>query len=126
MGFWIFMFICTLLIPIIMVAVGRAMYHGKFSTINSVAGYRTRRSMKNQQTWDFAHRECGRLWRRWGWVSLAVTVIMMLPFWGKSENLVGTAGAVISALQLILLLASIAVVEHRLKQHFDDNGSPRA
>ena len=55
MGFWIFMFCCTLLIPIIMIIAGNSMRLGKFKTINSIVGYRTRRSMKNQQTWDYAH-----------------------------------------------------------------------
>lgn len=82
MGFWIFMFCCTLLIPIIMIIAGNSMRLGKFKTINSIVGYRTRRSMKNQQTWDYAHRECGLLWRRWGSTMLVLTVIAMLLFMG--------------------------------------------
>ena len=125
MGFWIFMFICTLLIPIIMVAVGRAMYHGKFSTINSVAGYRTRRSMKNQQTWDYAHRECGLLWRRWGSTMLVLTVIAMLLFMGEDTDHIGVVGSVITVLQMIPLFLSIAIVEKKLREKFDENGLPR-
>ena len=42
MGFWIFMFCCTLLIPIIMIIAGNSMRLGKFKTINYIVGYRTR------------------------------------------------------------------------------------
>ena len=86
MGFWIFMTCCTLLIPVIMVCAGAALRRGKFSTINPVSGYRTRRSMQNQQTWDYAQRECGRLWQRWGWGELIATVVLMLLFLGEKRN----------------------------------------
>lgn len=33
MGFWIFMFCCTLLIPIIMIIAGNSMRLGKFKTL---------------------------------------------------------------------------------------------
>ena len=117
MGFWIFMFCCTLLIPIIMIIAGNSMRLGKFKTINSIVGYRTRRSMKNQQTWDYAHRECGLLWRRWG--------STMLVFMGEDTDHIGVVGSVITVLQMIPLFLSIAIVEKKLREKFDENGLPR-
>ena len=38
MGFWIFMFCCTLLIPIIMIVAGNSMRRGKIETTNSIIG----------------------------------------------------------------------------------------
>lgn len=125
MGFWIFMFCCTLLIPIIMIIVGNSMRLGKFKTINSIVGYRTRRSMKNQQTWDYAHRECGLLWRRWGSTMLVLTVIAMLLFMGEDTDHIGVVGSVITVLQMIPLFLSIAIVEKKLREKFDENGLPR-
>ncbi len=125
MGFWIFMFCCTLLIPIIMIITGNSMRLGKFKTINSIVGYRTRRSMKNQQTWDYAHRECGLLWRRWGSTMLVLTVIAMLLFMGEDTDHIGVVGSVITVLQMILLFLSIAIVEKKLREKFDENGLPR-
>lgn len=125
MGFWIFMFCCTLLIPIIMTIAGNSMRLGKFKTINSIVGYRTRRSMKNQQTWDYAHRECGLLWRRWGSTMLVLTVIAMLLFMGEDTDHIGVVGSVITVLQMIPLFLSIAIVEKKLREKFDENGLPR-
>lgn len=125
MGFWIFMTCCTLLIPVLMVCAGAALRRGKFSTINPVSGYRTRRSMKNQQTWDYAHRECGLLWRRWGSTMLVLTVIAMLLFMGEDTDHIGVVGSVITVLQMIPLFLSIAIVEKKLREKFDENGLPR-
>lgn len=125
MGFWIFMFRCTLLIPIIMIIAGNSMRLGKFKTINSIVGYRTRRSMKNQQTWDYAHRECGLLWRRWGSTMLVLTVIAMLLFMGEDTDHIGVVGSVITVLQMIPLFLSIVIVEKKLREKFDENGLPR-
>lgn len=122
MGFWIFMTCCTLLIPVIMVCTGAALRRGKFSTINPVSGYRTRRSMQNQQTWDYAQRECGRLWQRWGWGELIATVVLMLLFLGEKTESVGIFGGVLCLLQIVPLLVSIFVVEKKLQAAFDENG----
>lgn len=125
MGFWIFMTCCTLLLPVIMICTGAALRRRKFSTINPVSGYRTRRSMKNQQTWDYAHRECGLLWRRWGSTMLVLTVIAMLLFMGEDTDHIGVVGSVITVLQMIPLFLSIVIVEKKLREKFDENGLPR-
>ena len=125
MGFWIFMACCTLLIPVIMVCTGAALRRGKFSTINPVSGYRTRRSMQNQQTWDYAQRECGRLWQRWGWGELIATVVLMLLFLGEKTESVGIFGGILCLLQIVPLLVSIFVVEKKLQAAFDENGVRR-
>lgn len=125
MGFWIFMFCCTLLIPIIMIIAGNSMRLGKFKTINSIVGYRTRRSMKNQQTWDYAQRECGRLWMRWGVLMLVPAAVIMLLLLGKEVPTVGTVGGIVTVLQMLPPLLSIAIVEKKLREKFDENGLPR-
>ena len=120
MGFWIFMFCCTLLIPIIMIIAGNSMRLGKFKTINSIVG--TRRSMKNQQTWDYAQRECGRLWMRWGVLMLVPTAVIMLLLLGKEVPTIGTVGGIVTVLQMLPPLLSIAIVEKKLREKFDENG----
>ena len=61
MGFWIFMLIMVLLIPLMMIGFGRLFLKKAPGTINAAFGYRTSMSMKNKDTWEFAHRYCGRL-----------------------------------------------------------------
>ena len=61
MWFWWFMLICDMIIPIVMVIVGRMMWKHCPKNINGMSGYRTTRSMKNMDTWKFAHDYCGKL-----------------------------------------------------------------
>ena len=50
MGFWIAMFVCNLLVPLLMVIFGRIMYKHAPKSINGIYGYRTSMSMKNEDT----------------------------------------------------------------------------
>ena len=52
MGFWIFMFMTTLLIPVMMIVFGLIFLKNPPKEINWAYGYRTSMSMKNQETWD--------------------------------------------------------------------------
>ncbi len=54
-GFWIFMLIMLLLIPFSMFGLGMYFCKNIPKEINCIFGYRTSRSMKNQDTWKFAH-----------------------------------------------------------------------
>lgn len=54
MGFWFFMFIVTLLIPVALLLTWYLC--PKLKTINNASGYKTKRSMKNKDTWDFAQK----------------------------------------------------------------------
>ena len=74
MGFWIFMLIMDLLLPFTMIGFGRYFMKKAPKEINSVFGYRTSMSMKNKDTWEFAHKYCGKVWYVCGMVMLPITV----------------------------------------------------
>lgn len=122
MGFWIFMTICGLLLPLLMILIGFVFQKNPPKTINSVYGYRTTMSRKNQETWDFAHQYCGRLWWKTGWTMLPVSVLIMLFVRTGSENLVALAGGLCVFAQCAILILSILPVEAALKKNFDQNG----
>ena len=125
MGFWIFMLICDLLVPAVMILAGWMMEHHAPKNINSLLGYRTARSMKNQDTWNFAHAYCGRLWWRVGWITLVPSVLVQPFLLGKSEQAVGIGGGILVTVQTAVLLVSILPVERALKRTFDENGKRR-
>lgn len=79
MGFWIFMLLMNLMIPLTMIGFGRSFMKNTPKEINAVFGYRTSISMKNKDTWEFAHRYCGKLWYVCGLILLPITVIFC--FW---------------------------------------------
>ena len=81
--------------------------------------------MKNMDTWEFAHHYIGRLWWIIGWVSIAPTVIVQLPFIGSSDDTVSIVSCVIMTVQLLVLVATAIPTEKALKRTFDENGERR-
>ena len=123
MGFWIFMLIMDLLIPFTMVGFGKYFIKKAPKEINAVFGYRTPMSMKNKETWEFAHHYCGKVWLIMGYIILILSVISMLFVIGKDENAVGTFGGVLCGIQIVFLIASIFFTERALKNNFDEHGN---
>ena len=106
-----------------MIGAGTMMYRHCPKDINWIYGYRTARSMKNEDTWRFAHEHCGRLWRKIGWWMLIPSALVMVPFWNGSEEVVGTVGTVVMMLQLVGLIASVFPTERALKRTFNEDGT---
>ena len=125
MGFWVFMLIMDLLLPFTMIGFGRYFMKNAPKEINTVFGYRTPMSMKNKDTWEFAHGYCGKIWYVFGLILLPITVVCLLLIIGKSEDYVGRVGGIICGVQLIPLIGSIFPTEMALKKNFDKNGKRR-
>ena len=125
MGFWIFMLSMDLLIPITMIGFGKLFSQSTLKTINPVIGYRTTMSMKNEETWAFAHQYIGRIWYKAGWVTLFITGIIMLFFMGKDNDTIGNIGAILCMVQMVPLIVPIFFTERALKKEFDKEGRRR-
>lgn len=125
MWFWWFMLLSDLLIPVIMIVAGYFMWKHPPKKINGMVGYRTSRSMKNMDTWKFAHEYSGRLWWKIGWILLLPSFLVHIPVYGSSDNVVGTVGGILVTIQLIVLVASIFPTEKALKKKFTDDGGLR-
>lgn len=123
MGFWIFMLIMVLLIPITMIIFGRLFKVKPPQKINPLFGYRTSMSMKNMDTWRFAHYTAGTFWFLAGIVILPITVVSMLMVIQQPVQLVGTVGGVLVVIQIIFLISDIFYTERQLKKNFDQNGN---
>lgn len=122
MGFWIYMLCMDLLLPLTLILFGRAFLKKAPNKINCVFGYRTAMSMKNRDTWAFAHQYCGKLWLRWGLILLPCSIIPMLFLIGKSTEEIGIFGAILMFMQMIPLVGSIIFTEQALKRTFQKNG----
>ena len=125
MWFWWFILICDLIIPIILMIAGRTMWKHCPKNINTVFGYRTTRSMKNMDTWRFAHDYCGRLWLTIGLLMLIPSALIHIPFYHSDENTIGIVSVVLMAIQCIVLVVSIFPTEAALKKAFHDDGTRR-
>ena len=123
MGIWFLMLGVNLLIPTIMLGAGKLFSKNSPKDISWIIGYRTTMSMKNEDTWPFAHKVAGTFLWKWGWVALVITAVGMLLLLGRSVELVSTAGCILMFLQLIPVLAVIPHTEKTLRNSFDKNGN---
>lgn len=113
-----------MLIPLCMI-IGGASYAKKAPKFSRVSGYRTAMSMKNADTWDFAHRYIGRIWKKWGWWMLIGTIPLMLYCLGGTEDEVGLCGGIVSTIQVIAMSIPIIMTEKALKRNFYKDGTRR-
>ena len=125
MGFWVFMLIMVLLIPITMIIFGRLFLNKTPKDINYTFGYRTKRSMMNMETWKFAHEYIGKLWFICGLTLLLLSVVIMAFVFGKDSNTVGTVGGILTIVQMIPMIGTIIPTENALKKNFDEFGRRR-
>lgn len=119
------MFIMNLLIPFTMIGFGKYFLKKAPKKINPVFGYRTTMSMKNKDTWEFAHRYCGQIWYVCGLILLPMSIVPMLFVIGQSDDTIGTLGAVICLIQIIPLIGAVLPTEKALKKNFDKDGNKR-
>jgi len=119
----IFIFVSNLIIPIMMLFFGIIFKNQGPKKINGFYGYRTSMSMKNKETWDFAHRCCGKLWTKLGLITLFLSIIISLIILNFDEKIQGIVVAIVVTVQTILLIVSIFPVEKELKKNFDKDGN---
>lgn len=125
MGFWFAMLTAGLLTPAIMLLFGWMFMNNPPQNINGVYGYRTAMSMKNRDTWDFAHRYCGKIWVKLGFILMPASLAAMLTVYGGTEDEIGAMVAAVCLLQIVPLLLSVVKTERALQQVFDKNGVRR-
>ncbi|MBR5075423.1 MAG: SdpI family protein [Bacteroidales bacterium] len=116
MATWYFMLILVLLMPLFMIGFGRVFMTNPPKYINSSFGYRTKRSMRNQDTWAFAHKHFGKTWFVCGLVLIPVSLVPLFLVMGKEADIVRTTGFIILGIQLVLMLAAILPTETALKK----------
>ena len=122
MGFSIFILIMVLLIPLTMIFFGWLLCRKTPKEINYVYGYRTKRSMMNEETWRFANQYSGKAWYLCGLISVPLSMMAITIVLGKGTETVGTIGGIITMLQMIPLVGAIIPTEIALKKNFDENG----
>lgn len=119
MKFWIFMFIVTLLIPISLLLTWYLC--PKIKTINNVSGYRTKRSMQNQDTWDFSQKYCSKISLYMFFPSLILAIAIMTTVINKPVDLIGWIGLGITMIQMVSFIVIIIFTEKALKKTFDES-----
>lgn len=124
---WAILLADVFAVPAILLGFGWRFMKRPPQDIDGAYGYRTPMSMKNRDTWEFAHQVCGRVWWRAGWILLALSAALLAwmqtrPGGGQTNWLLGILTALGEAAALLL---TIIPVERALKKTFDQNGTRR-
>lgn len=121
------MFVMNLLIPLVMIIYGRVFEKKppKIARSKFAFGYRTVMSMRNEETWEYAHRFFGKLWFRFGIAVGLISIIVLFFFIGKDKDTVGFAGMIICYVQLVAMLLPVIPTELALRRRFDKYGNRR-
>ena len=123
MWFWILMFIAAIICPAVMIVAGLYFRKSAPKKINAFLGYRTEMSMKNRDTWEFAHKYIGNLWSVLGSILIVPSAVPMFFLIGKSEELISVFSLIICFVGMAALIASIIPTEKALKKNFDKVGN---
>ena len=120
-GFWIFMLVCSLITPVIMVITGIIFTKHSPKEINDLYGYHTKRSTESPEAWKFANEYLGRLWLAAGLIMIPLSAAVMLLFFGSDEDTTGIACTVVACIQPAVMVLMMIPVEIALKQKFGNN-----
>jgi len=121
------MLVMNLLTPLVMIIYGRVFEKKppKIARSKFAFGYRTVMSMRNEETWEYAHRFFGKLWFGLGIAVGLISIIVLFFFIGKDKDTVGFAGMIICYVQLVAMLLPVIPTELALRRRFDKNGNRR-
>ncbi len=111
---WILL-LFTLIFAASMVGCGLLLWKCPPKDINSLIGYRTKRSMRSQEAWDFSQRYAGKAWVGLGVVDGLVFIpLSCLPFPEEEEWVV----FLFLFIQVVVLLLVCPLTERALKRYF--------
>lgn len=98
----------------------------RIKSVNSWMGYRTARSTKNSETWEFAQKSCADNSLKMFLPTAALTLIIMLFVLNKEDKVIQYVGLGITMAQLLSYGVVLYLTEKDLKKEFDDRGKRRA
>ncbi|QAA30351.1 SdpI family protein [Clostridium manihotivorum] len=121
----IFFSIVVLIIPVLMLFIGLRWRNNPPKDISMIYGYRTTMSMKNKETWDFAHRCFGKVCLYINVPLIIVSLILLVIFINSNIDKLGQVVVAIVLIQLSAIIVGLIYTEKKLKNKFDKNGLPR-
>lgn len=115
--------ICNMIVPLIMTIFGFIIKNHPPKKINGIYGYRTSSSMKNNETWEFANKLCGIIWKKVGIIMIIVTLVVTVISLNFSDSVQGIICAITVSIQTVVLIVTIFPVEKALNKNFDKDGN---
>jgi len=114
----ILILIVSEIIPLIYVILGYIFWHHPPKNINGSAGWRTKQSMKSQETWDYANTYGGKGLYVMGLIQLGVTLVLDFFTLRLKGDILGLFLIVLVIVQASLMVVIYKQIENELKVKF--------
>jgi len=123
MNMWGIILIVVIVFGITMIGFGFLFERHSPKKINFIFGYRSLRSMKNQETWEYGNKLSGLLLSRLGIALFICSIAALIFVHGSSDTAIRNVGIVIVVVHALLIVISALATELALHKHFDKNGN---
>lgn len=105
------------IIPLLTILVGYLMYKYPPKKINFFIGYRTYKSMKNKEIWEFSNKYCGKLLIIIGIIMLVITSLIFMINYLKLIEFTENILSMLILCEVMMLVISIFIVENKIKNY---------
>ena len=122
MGFWVYMLVIVLLVPLLMIFFGSRFEKGAPEDVNAFIAYRTRRSTVNGDTWQYGHKKFGHLCKLFGLIALPVSAAIMVITVKMSPDAANILATFVIGVQFVMFFVPVILTEKDLKNSFDEIG----
>ena len=114
----IFSLITNSIVPIMMIVFGVLWKNHPPKDINWIYGYRSSMSMKNKETWKFAHMHNSKIWRYVGTIWLIISSVIIILSKENYEKVLELT----MLIGVVIILLSLIPTEIAIRKKFDKNG----
>ncbi len=123
MLFWILMLIVVEIIPFILYTLGKYYLHNPNLDRKAKFAIKTKRSMLNDEIWEYTHMLHGTIWIKAGFYMLAIIALSMILIIKQNSHVILITAMGILAFELFILLRGFFVIHKNLKNNFDCDGN---
>lgn len=117
------MLISVAFIPLLLIVIGKIYEKYPSKEPNIAIGFRTKLSMMNKETWDYAQRLFPKVWISLGRTLLPLSLIILFLLYSEDKDYTGNLALILMLVQVVLMLGSILYVNLKLKKAFNSDGS---
>ena len=121
--FKVIMLISVAFIPLLLIVIGKIFDKYPIKEPNIAIGFRTKLSMMNKETWDYAQRLFPKAWISLGRIMLPLSLIILFLLYSEDKDYTGNLALILMLVQAALMLASIFYVDLKLRKTFNSDGS---
>ena len=109
------------ILPIVSLIAGIILLKTASVKTNSIYGFRTKTSTRNNQTWEYCNRLCAKVLIAVG----AISTILVIAFHNTTTLFLGIfeLGELVNIIVIAIILLSIPVINHLCKRKYPDTVS---